>query len=83
VRPPGPQQGELHLDVREVGRDEEEAQEEDVVEGDIRRLDFSPGEGRRRAMHPDQAGHRGEAERGSDGPGSDLPMVLLDEKRHA
>src|SRR6266699_3895478 len=80
VRPLGPEQGEFHLDVREVRGEEEEAQEKDVVEGHVRGGDRSPREGGRVANHPDQAGDCREGDRARDGPRPDVLAVFLDEE---
>src|SRR3989304_1690380 len=63
--------------------EEEEAQEEDVVEGDVRGLDLAPRERRRLANHPDKAGAGGQADSTGDGPRPDLPVVLRDEEPDA
>src|SRR3970040_180324 len=83
VRPVDPEHRELHLDVRVVRGEEEQAQEEDVVEGDIRGLDLAPRERRRLANHPDKAGAGGQADSTGDGPRPDLPVVLRDEEPDA
>jgi len=83
VRPPGPEQGEFHLDVREARGEEEEAQEKDVVEGHVWGGDLSPREGRRLANHPDQAGSRREGDPARNGPGANILAVFLDEERYS
>src|SRR5207249_1664076 len=75
VWPLGPEQGEFHLDVREVRGEEEEAQEKDVVEGHVRGGDRSPREGGRGASHPDQAGDCREGDAARDGPRPDVLAV--------
>src|SRR5262245_58451894 len=42
MRPPWSEQREVGLDVREVRREQQEAQEENVVERDARRPDLAP-----------------------------------------
>jgi len=59
---------------------EEEAQEEDVVEGHLRGLYLSPREGRRLANHPEERGRYRQADGGGDGQRPDVAMVLGDEE---
>jgi hypothetical protein len=83
MRPPVPQHRELRLDIREVGGEEQEPQEKDVVERRVRRRDLAPRERPGGASHPREAERDGHADRARDGPRTDRLVVLHQERADA
>ncbi len=80
-RPVGAERGEAELHVREVGRGQQRAEEEQVVEGQVGRRDLAPREARGLHRDPRQARRRRRAEPQRDGQRPDAVEVLLDQQR--
>src|SRR5262245_39769581 len=75
VRPTPAQQAELRLDIPELGREQQESQEQHVVEGQARGGDLGPRKWWRTTNDPKEAGGRRQPDGAGNGQGADLLVV--------
>ena len=83
VRPAGAENPELRLHVGEVRGQEQNAEQEHVVHGDVRGLDTLPRERRGAAKDVDEARRRGGSEQGGDRRRAQPLVVLLEKEADA
>ena len=79
---PGPVRAEEFvpgLEVGEIGADQQHPEEEDVIEGERRRGDGAPREGRRGACDIPETEGRGERNAGADRHRAEIREVVLDQ----